>query len=135
TNSLLAAIAILATAGIASAQTTLKAEIPFAFQAGNTMMAPGSYQIFQYSTGVPTVRMRNHSENKTVLLLPQLGDAPKDWLKFGVPKISFECVDGNCSLAQIWTGSGREALQIHRHRARPNDNARVNIITIELKAE
>src|SRR5213593_1034654 len=40
-----AAAALMITAGIASAQTSMKAEVPFAFSVGSKVAEPGTYQM------------------------------------------------------------------------------------------
>ena len=136
TKSLFTAVAVVAVAGSAAAQTTLKAEIPFAYQAGKAMMAPGTYQVVRLlGGGAPVIQLRNVGERKAVAILTDLGDVSKEWAKAGVPKMAFECVDGSCSLAQIWTGDGRDAIRVRGVRHRRGENAKIELVTIELKAE
>jgi len=135
TNSLMAAAALLVAAGSAQAQN-LKAEIPFSFKAGVSMMSPGTYQVMINPSGTtsPMIRLYNESERKGVLLLVSWRDAAKEWVAAGVPKISFECVEGRCSLAQVWRG-GRDALHVDALRHDRRTVGAVQIITLELKAE
>ena len=132
TNSLLAAVALIA-AGSASAQTVLKVEIPFAFRAGDTLMAPGNYRIVVNPAGSPAIRLHNDSARGSAMLQALLGDAAKDWVKAGVPKLGFECVESNCSLASVWT-RGRDAMYFQRY-GNARANAKVEIVTLDLKAE
>ena len=133
TNSLFAAVALVAAAGTISAQTRLTAEVPFAFRVNGTLMAPGSYTIGNTSNNI--LKLRNESEHKTAVVLGHVGDASREWQKAGVPKIGFECYDGECSLVKVWTGDGRDEMRLPAHRLAMRNNARLEIITVALKAE
>jgi hypothetical protein len=107
-NKVMMAAAALAFAGVASAQA-LKADIPFAFQVGNKVMAPGPYLIYTTnSSGVAMFRLLNTEEKQSVLSLPNAKQDPaKEWKADGKPRLGFECA-GQCVLAEIWTGSGAD---------------------------
>jgi len=104
-HSMFAAAALLAVAGSASAQM-LKAEIPFAFRANNTLMQPGSYEV----TGIRTSNavmysLRNVDTHQAVLLSTYVAKDPgKDWVKSGTAKVGFACTDNRCALSELWTG-------------------------------
>ena len=105
---LIAAAALAVAAGSASAQT-FKAEIPLAFRAGTTQMAPGAYQIdmLKSNTNVTLARVMNLDTNKAVLVV-----APADYntaiksKSEGKAVIDFSCSEGRCSLARLWDGRG-----------------------------
>jgi hypothetical protein len=105
TFSVFAAAALVAVAGSASAQT-LKAEIPFSFRAGKTLMGPGTYDVVVDKTSATRVfRLHNRESNVSVMLIGNVqDDAAKAWREAGLPKITFECVETRCALRRIWTG-------------------------------
>ena len=135
TNSLIAAAALMVAAGNAPAQS-LKAEIPFSFRAGGAMMNAGSYQVVTnpYGFGTPMIRLYNENDHKSAILPVMQSDAPKEWVASGKPKISFECIEGRCSLARVWK-EGRDALHVDAPRRDPRTVGAIQIITLELKAE
>ena len=104
-HSIFAAAALLAVAGSASAQV-LKAEIPFAFRASNTLMQPGSYELVGIRTSnVVMYSLRNVDTHSAVLLSTYvLRDPAKDWVKAGTTRVAFSCSDNRCALSDLWTG-------------------------------
>jgi len=92
--------------GTIGVQDTYKAEISMAFRAGAAQMTPGSYEFKVDHRGGSTVIVVHKADGSaTASLLPVAGsDAPKDWQKAGNPTISFNCVDGACTLARFWNG-------------------------------
>jgi hypothetical protein len=118
TNYLTTAAAVLiATAGVASAQSTLTAEVPFAFHVGSKVMEPG------------TIRVVNNAEAKrTYVVLPQsVGDAPKKWQASGLPKLAFDCSSGACILARAWNGAGY-AYEFHRPKTKSGETLLTEIV-------
>lgn len=118
-HSILAAAAVAALIGSASAQT-LTAEIPFAFRAGQTLMAPGSYDVKTDRSGAVTVFYFHNADSHKSILLPTYyrTDPPKAWAADGHPRLSFECVETRCALRQIWMGdSPAYAFRGPRHGA------------------
>ena len=110
TNKLMTAAAVLMIgAGVASAQTAMKAEIPFAFSAGGKVTAPGTYEVHSLrgSSGTATFRLRDTTTGHAYLLMPNLNsDAPKDWRANGSPRMGFDCSTGACVLRKVWFGEG-----------------------------
>jgi len=89
---------------IATAQTwgqELSAEVPFPFHANGADLPPGHYTISRVSTNAsPVLRIMNFDARKSVLAAGQVahygaGDS--------APRLVFQCTEGNCSLAQIWS--------------------------------
>ena len=104
-----AAAALLVTAGIASAQDTMKAEVPFAFHVGSKVMEPGTIRVRMVSgtNGNHAMIVNNYAARRAYIVLPkQVGDAPKDWQASGEAKLGFDCSTGACVLAKIWNGQG-----------------------------
>src|ERR1051326_2541051 len=114
TKIMMAAATLAVAAGAASAQT-LKAEIPFAFRVGNTVMAAGNYEVSQLTrhSGSPVYRIRDARAEKAITLLPQAASDPsKTSSAKGQPVLAFDCVADHCALASIWTGPGSPAYKI-----------------------
>jgi putative salt-induced outer membrane protein YdiY len=96
---------MLAAAGTASAQT-LKAEIPFSFQAAGTRMHPGAYSVRLKSAGSGTiVQIMNEDEGRSVMTLPRSVSTP--WNATGASVVlSFACTNGNCELSSLRNDTG-----------------------------
>ena len=124
-----AAILVVA-AGAASAQT-LKAEIPFKFWAGSTVMAPGSYRVTAISmlSGGPAIRLNTADGQHPVLLMPVAeGDPQKTWQAEGNPVLAFECTASHCSLATIWTGPFTPAYRMPGRKLGKDEPVRTALI-------
>ena len=107
TKNIMVAAGVLVMAGAASAQT-VKAEIPFAFQAGNKLMPPGTYEvgILHGVSGNEVFRLYSMDERKSVLAVPSVRQDPaKEWKADGRPRLAFACGTGHCALTEIWNGS------------------------------
>jgi len=131
TRMMIAAATLVVAAGAASAQT-LKAEIPFTFRAGDTVMEAGSYQVSRISqqSGTPVFQLRDAA--RAILLMPVAsGDANKSWVAKGKPVLSFECGPNHCSLAAIWTGAHADlAYLIRQVKMGKEEPVRVALIEI-----
>jgi len=104
-----AAAALLVTAGVASAQEPMKAEVPFAFHVGSKVMEPGTIRVRMLSgtNGSHAMIVNNYAARRAYIVLPkQVGDAPKSWLASGEAKVAFDCSTGTCVLAKSWAGQG-----------------------------
>jgi hypothetical protein len=106
-NCMLAAAALTAVATSASAQS-MKAEIPFAFQAGAARLAPGAYTVkMNRGVGARFFEIRNADTGKGVLVgVRSDGDVLKAWQADGKPRLQFECGGARCVLRQLWEGGG-----------------------------
>lgn len=106
TRSMFAAAALAVAAVGASAQT-LNAEIPFTFRAGSTVMAPGSYELSRSTNGGHYFILSNRESKKAIILMsPSQRDPAKAWVSAAKPLLSFECVEAQCALRELWTGQG-----------------------------
>jgi hypothetical protein len=104
-----AAAALIMTAGTASAQNLMKAEVPFAFSVGNKVVEPGTYRIGFVSrmTSNVVLRVDNVDTKSTHMMLPQASSGPSaKWLAGGTPRLAFDCSTGACVLKQVWFGDG-----------------------------
>jgi hypothetical protein len=103
-----AAAVLMITAGAASAQNLMKAEVPFAFHIAGKVMEPGTVRVgVLVRSGAGAIVVRNDAAKRSYIVLPKsIGDAPKDWIAGGSPKLGFDCSTGACYLAKVWSGSG-----------------------------
>ncbi len=107
-NITLAVAALAVAAGTVSAQT-MKAEIPFAFRVGNEVMQPGVYRVrlVSNSSSSPLLSLADFDADRTVLLMAtNRNQAPKEWKVAGLPKLSFTCGEGPCTITSVWMGQG-----------------------------
>ena len=96
----LAAVAMMAAAGTASAQN-LKAEIPFSFQAAGARMHPGAYSVKLSAAGSGyIVQIMNEDERRSVMTSPQSVSMPSTATHSTVV-LSFACTNGNCELSSL----------------------------------
>jgi hypothetical protein len=105
TNMTLAVAALTLAAGTASAQA-MKAEIPFTFRVGNTVMQPGEYLVTVVShSSLQIVQFATADVKHSALAVPVSRSAvPKEWRNEGLPKLRFACYNGPCSVVGLWMG-------------------------------
>ncbi len=127
TNKIMMAVAALALAGVASAQS-LRADIPFAFQVGDKLMAPGPYLVYvNNSSGTELFRLYNVEEKQGALTLADFKQDPaKEWKADGKPRLAFECAS-RCALSEIWTGSGSQ-ISYRMHTPKTHEEVRVAVV-------
>lgn len=118
---MVAAVAMAAVAGVASAQT-LKVEVPFAFRASGTVMPAGTYYVVSRPTGsgVPIFRVLNLDAKRGILASAGL---KHEGASNGEAKLVFRCYDSSCTLAQIWTGSAVGAYDIPMPKLHSDERA------------
>jgi len=107
TTTMFATAALLAAAATGNAQS-MKAEIPFPFQAVGARMQAGSYEVSVRHTtsGVPTFQIYNADNRHSIIALPLSVDRPSRVAASGSDIVlSFECIEGRCNLARLWDGS------------------------------
>jgi hypothetical protein len=124
-NLMIAAAALAAVAGSASAQT-LNAEIPFAFRAGNKLMAPGSYRVtVKRGSGSTMFHFQAADTGRGIMLAEHTaGDPPKAWRNTGA-RLAFECDASRCALREVWTGTGDRVYHFEGPRLGRDDDKRV----------
>jgi len=130
-KSMITMAAMTVAAGIASAQA-LKVEIPFSFRAGETMMAPGTYMLVanSYTFHTAAIKLRRYGEGGGILMLANARDAAKEWVRTGLPKVAFDCLEGRCTLATVWNGTSRDALEVRMSKREMQENANLSVITL-----
>ena len=118
TKLMIAAAALAIATSVASAQQ-YRADIPFAFRAGDKVMAPGHYTISVESNRarvtVSTLDAKSRLFVPTNLGRRSAADA--------APTLAFECQAGRCNLASLSTGGGNDTLTFPRPRAARNEIA------------
>ena len=137
TNSMATAAAVLmVTAGVASAQSSMKVEVPFAFSVGNKVMEPGTIWLglVDSRTGSGPITVNNSATQRTYVVLPKSeGDAPRRWIESGQAKLVFDCTSGGCILIRAWTGTGR-AYEFYGPKTRSGEVQLTEIATKPDKA-
>jgi hypothetical protein len=132
TRVMIAAATLVVAAGSASAQY-LKADIPFAFRAGDAVMAAGTYQVKTHALlgGQPAFQITNADGGQSVLLVGTTQrDPQKAWAAAGNPVLSFECGVGRCALAEVWTGSGRSSYAVPHPKLSPNEATHAAVVVM-----
>jgi hypothetical protein len=119
TKKILAVTAALLFAALAPvpshAQQLTQAKVPFAFQAGSTVMPAGEYQVrraFMHATTAQLIRSTD-SSIYTYVLTNALSSSEKN----NNPRLIFHCYNNEdeCFLSEIWTGNG-QGLKIFESR-------------------
>ena len=98
-------------------------------------MAPGTYdfKVAIGDAGYPMLTVRNRASARQAVMIPLPGrDAPKAWRDEGTPKITFACVDGNCTLRSVWNGRDGYEYEVPAHKLRPAEKERLAVVTIGL---
>jgi hypothetical protein len=131
---ILAVAALAVAAGTASAQMMMKAEIPFAFRVGRQVMQPGEYRVrvFRNTSSTPILSLADFEADRTVLLMAtNRNPVPEAWKTAGLPKLSFTCGEGPCTVTGVWMGQG----YIFNFPAARGKNAESHLAEIVLRPE
>jgi hypothetical protein len=131
TNLMLAAIALAAATGAASAQQ-LKAGIPFGFQAQGAMFPAGTYTVGKYDTGgVPKFLLRSVAPSNSILLMSMTqSDPEKAWEASGAAVLEFECGDSGCVLNRLWSRRGTPAYRFSHPKAEKGERTHLAVIRL-----
>ena len=126
----IATACLAAATGVAAAQT-LKAEIPFAFRAGEKVMAPGTYTV-RVANPRHTVTVVNYDARQAAVMVtgPE-GTAPKEWRAKGEPVLAFECGGNRCVLARVWTADSDRAMEIAHRRLGGNEHIALTLVRLQ----
>ena len=135
TRLMIATAALMVVAGAASAQirTTLTAQIPFEFRAGNQVMAPGTYQVDRLATqtGVPIYKLLDVDSSRSIALLAQAPVEPrKGWTEENA-KLVFSCTSGSCALAELWSGRESHGYAFARPKLGKGEDAYLREIPLQ----
>jgi hypothetical protein len=131
TNLMLAAIALAAATGVASAQQ-LKAEIPFGFRAQGTMVPAGTYTVKKDNTGgAAKFQLRSAASGNSILLVSMMqGEPKKAWEASGAAVLEFECGDSGCALNRLWSGGGSPAYRFSHPNAEKGERTHLAVIRL-----
>jgi hypothetical protein len=125
---MIAAATVVVAAGAASAQT-LRADIPFSFRAGSTIMKAGTYRV-KAQAGAP-VQLASVEDGNSIFMLPLgAGDPNKAWKADGAPVISFECGETMCSLVAVWPGENAPAYRFPRPKLGKDEPSHIATINL-----
>jgi hypothetical protein len=126
-NAMLATAAWMVASTAASA-AELKFDVPFAFQAGNKVMAPGKY-VVRASNDEVHFQIKNSQSADSVFLLSQGSDNPrKEWEALIGGVLQFECVEDRCTLRQVWTHDGFPAQVLPGPKPHKGQSTRVAFV-------
>jgi hypothetical protein len=87
------------------AQQVTQAKVPFAFQAGNTMMPAGEYQIQRALPSTKAVQQIRRTDSSAATFV--LTNVVESRDKNADSKLIFHCYSNECFLSEIWIGSGQ----------------------------
>ena len=90
---------------VAHAQTSMTANVPFAFSAGDKQLPSGAYEV--RDVGRATLIATRDGENKVLGIYQYAGPA-----KVGETKLVFDKVGDSYFLRQIWTSAHGQGLQL-----------------------
>ena len=122
TTKLMFAAAALVAAGAASAQT-MKADIPFAFQAGGKVMAAGTYRVdLKGQAGLVTIL--GTAREGAVIVTPITHIERKE----NTAKLVLVCGRGLCSLVQAWPSYSEDGLLFRTPKLDRNEEASLTVI-------
>jgi hypothetical protein len=129
TTNLMIAAAALVAASAASAQT-MKADIPFAFQASGKAMAAGKYQVV-YRGGTSNMVLIRRYNHEAVLAMP----VSRKEGKVQNAKLVFSCAHGTCSLSQIWAGNSSDGLEFKTPKLGRGEEASIVAVPMRIGAD
>jgi hypothetical protein len=110
----IAAALLAAVSGVASAQV-MKADIPFAFRAGNAMMAPGSYFVEVKGADRLVYFWNRNAGQRAFVLYASTENPARQWTAKGDPVMEFDCGASRCELTRLWPGYELPAVSVpHR---------------------
>jgi hypothetical protein len=101
----LVVISLMVNATGAYAQSSLRANIPFAFKVGPAQLPAGAYEINTANDG--SVLIRNRESRKGALTTVRSEDPRQSG-----PKLVFHHLGGQYFLAEIWRGAGSSSMAI-----------------------
>lgn len=86
-------------------QTTMRADVPFAFHVPGGGVDAGNYLIHLDNGGIgKIVTVYNHASHRSALAVTfQLSAKPGEAIQ---PRLVFRCGDAGCALTEVWTADG-----------------------------
>jgi hypothetical protein len=134
-QSMFAAALVVLAAGSASAQT-LKADIPFPFAVGSSMMTAGTYHVRVDPSGLGRfVIFQNAATKKSAIVTVSAATAPNDWRTRGDAVVQFQAADGRYVLRQMWPGVDNRAYDFQAPKSTHGDARTAEIRMSVIKAD
>lgn len=90
----------------------IRAEIPFAFQAGNHLFAAGTY-LFEHAGEKPVLVIMAPDGERTALLTHPAGNVPQP----AAPGLVFERTGGSHRLAEVWAPGAAHRAGVGRTKS------------------
>ena len=111
-----AAAAAVSAAPALAQNMNLKAEVPFAFHAGSSVLPAGTYRIMQESGATSGViyTLKNLASEKSILVVAN----SRVYSKGGAvkpPQMVFQCGREECALSEIWGGFTDNGVHFRHH--------------------
>jgi hypothetical protein len=134
---MIAVAALAVAAGSASAQT-LRADIPFTFRAGRSVLTPGTYKLnLSIAPNREFISMQNTDTGVSVLVAAfNRGDASTALTAKRVPALTFDCNCTRCALRELWTGVDSTSYHFRApHLGRDGDVYTAEIALRPMKAD
>jgi hypothetical protein len=94
----------------------IRANIPFAFQVGNTLMPAGEYDVQRALPGTKSVQQIRRTDSSASTFVGTNAVDLRD--QDAKPRLIFHCYKNVCFLSEIWDGSdqGRELMPSRREK-------------------
>jgi hypothetical protein len=130
-----AALVFAAMAPAAShAQQVTQAKVPFAFQAAETRMPAGEYQIRRASWSGKAVQQIQRTDSSASTFVLTYGTDLRS--NDAAAKLIFHCYGNECFLSEIWTGNGH-ALKLmesrrEKHLSRSDAENELAVVSVPL---
>jgi hypothetical protein len=125
TTKLMIAAAALVAASAASAQV-LKADIPFAFQAGGKVLEAGTYRLDLHGPSGMLLIENTHHGAAAVMAMPTSHIQGND----ESAKLVFQCTHGSCTLVQAWAGYNASGLQFNAPKVDRREQASLTVVRL-----
>jgi hypothetical protein len=87
------------------AQYATKANVPFVFQAGSTVMPAGEYEIRRVPLGAGVEQIITRTDSSGGMFL--VTDFAESGDRYGKPRLTFHCYNHDCFLSEVWAGNGQ----------------------------
>lgn len=114
------------------AQQVMQAKIPFAFQAGSTMLPAGEYRVQRALTATESVQQIRKTDSSSAVFVGTYSTDPGN--KYLEPQLIFHCYTNVCFLSEIWTGNrqGRKLIESRREKELARAHAENELAVLSL---
>lgn len=106
-----------------------------AFQVAGKTLSPGSYEVRATGLAITNYVVSSRKDGNAVVLIGgNPTDVPKAWRDEGSPRMTFECLDGHCSLKSLWTGQDATVQTFRSPNAPAGDVVahRLQVVTLTM---